>query len=476
MNNGRKPSGLPRPDRRPRRADPRGNVAVTARFAYVRDMDTIFALSSGRLPAGVAVVRLSGPAAGPVVTALTGQRPPPPRRAALRILRDPEGGDVIDRALVLNFPAPASFTGEDVAELHVHGGPAVVNALLAVLARQPGCTAADAGAFTRRAFANGKLDLLQVEGLADLIQAETEAQRRQALAQHDGVLSTLYDGWRSQLLRIMALVEAEIDFAESEADVEMDIAQDVDGPLTALHAAIQAHLADARRGERLRSGLTIAVLGPPNAGKSSLINYLSQRDVAIVSPIAGTTRDVLEAHLDLGGYPVTLIDTAGLRETGDPIEQEGVARARRRAASADLILALQPMGEGRAGLPDDLAQRTVWRVATKADLSPDRAAPDADYRISVVDGTGIAVLVEALTRWAGTQLAPAGSPAMTRTRHRQQLQRCLESCQAARHEAADWVLKAEHLRSAAQALGQISGRIGVDDLLDVIFRDFCIGK
>ncbi len=437
--------------------------------------DTIFALSSGRGTAGVAVVRLSGPQAGAALALLTGRPCPAPRRAALRTLRDPADNSLLDEALVLWFPKPASFTGEDVVELHVHGGTAVVAGVLDALAALPGCRPAEPGAFTRRAFEAGRLDLTQVEGLADLIDAETQAQRSQALRQMQGALSARVEGWRSRLVRLLAYVEADIDFAEDEADVPEGLSQTVRGDIAALRDEIGAALADGHRGERLREGLSVAIVGPPNAGKSSLLNALARRDVAIVSAIPGTTRDLIEVHLNLGGYPVTLIDTAGLRETSDPVEAEGVARARARAAAADLRLALAP-----GDTPDwsGVESPGEWRVVTQIDLEP-RCAPGlrgGTYHISALTGTGLPDLVSGLSDWAAKALAGAGeSPLFTRARHRRALEDCLTGLDAALAEP-DLVLAAEELRLAARGLGRVTGRVDVEELLDVIFRDFCIGK
>ena len=311
--------------------------------------DTIFALSSGRPPAAIAVVRISGPHARVALEALSG-RVPQPRQAALARLRDPDGGESLDEALALWFPAPRSETGEDMAELQLHGGRAVIAAVLAALQRLPGFRPAEAGEFTRRAFENGRLDLTAVEGLADLIGAETEAQRRQAYRQLKGMLGDRAETWRGRLIQALALVEAGIDFSD-EADVPDELIRPALAIARELHDEIATALAQAGRGERLRDGLVVAIAGPPNAGKSTLLNRIAKREAAIVSPFAGTTRDVIEVHLDLGGYPVTLLDTAGMRETDDPIEQEGVRRARERAAAADLVLWVTEAGRPMAAFP-----------------------------------------------------------------------------------------------------------------------------
>src|SRR6476661_4377453 len=322
--------------------------------ASVRDMaatarDTIFALSSGRPPAAIAVVRISGPRAGDALKALAGKLPEP-RKAGLARVRDPDGGEVIDEALALWFPGPNSETGEDIAELQLHGGRAVIAAVLGALGRVEGLRPAEAGEFTRRAFENSRLDLTAVEGLADLIGAETEAQRRQAYRQLKGLLGDRAETWRARLIEALALVEARIDFSD-EADVPEDLMTPALKIVRELRDEIAEVLAGAGRGERLREGLVVAIAGPPNAGKSTLLNRIAQREAAIVSPYAGTTRDVIEVHLDLAGYPVTLLDTAGMRETEDPVEQEGVRRARDRAATADLVLWVTDAGQPMTDFP-----------------------------------------------------------------------------------------------------------------------------
>jgi tRNA modification GTPase len=429
---------------------------------------TVFAVSSGRLPSGVAVVRVTGPLAHHAAEQIAGALPPA-RQVVLRDFRQPVDGRLVDRGLLALFAKPQSATGEHVAEFHCHGGPAVVAALLDALASVPGLRPAEPGDFTRRAFLNGKLDLAQVEGLADLIEARTEAQRAQALAQMDGRLSALYEGWRSRLIRIMALVEADIDFADGEDDVPDGIGTTVSSKIKDLADEIEAHLDDKKRGERLRDGLTLAILGPPNAGKSSLLNWLAKRDAAIVSAIPGTTRDLIEVQLDLQGYPVTVIDTAGLRETDDPVEAEGVRRALARAASADLVLHLSDVRETALDMPSG-----AICVRTKTDLLP--AVPDkASFSISTKTGNGLPELLAYLGRWAAEAIAPGEAPALTRLRHRVSLEQAGSHLSTALVQN-DLVLAAEDLRLAARALASLTGRIDVEDLLDVIFRDFCIGK
>ena len=445
--------------------------------------DTIFAPATAPGRSAIAVIRLSGPACADVCRRLTKMPLPAPRRAALRRLREPASGEAIDQALVLWFPGPASATGEDVLELHVHGGPAVLGELLLALACLPGLRPAEPGEFTRRAFLNGRMDLTAAEGLADLVAAETRAQARQALRQLDGELGRLYEQWRGALLGALARIEAEIDFS-ADQDVPDDAIAATRPVLARVSAEMAAHVDDARRGERLREGLTIAVVGPPNAGKSSLINRLAQRDVAIVTPEPGTTRDVLEVHLDLAGYPVTLLDTAGLREPVGGAEAEGVRRARQRAADADLRLALfdgalwPTLDPGTLALLDE----GTMIVVNKADLGrlPGDlvVAGQPAERLSCLTGEGIEQLLELLRARASEQMALGQAPMLTRARHRAALHAALKALAriAALPPDAELALVAEDLRLAVRAIGRITGRVGVDDLLDRIFAEFCIGK
>jgi tRNA modification GTPase len=453
------------------------------------DRSTIFALSSGRPPAAIAVVRVSGPRAGAALERLIG-RLPEPRKAALARVRDPASGEVIDEALALWFPAPRSETGEDVAELQLHGGQAVIAGVLDVLSMIEGCRPAEAGEFTRRAFENGRLDLTAVEGLADLIAAETQAQRRLAYRQLKGLIGDRAEAWRRRLIEALALVEARIDFSD-----EADVPEDLLGP--ALFAAQQLRdeiagvLADGRRGERLRDGLVVAIAGPPNAGKSTLLNRLARREAAIVSPYAGTTRDVIEVHLDLDGYPVTLLDTAGIRDSAEPVEQEGVRRARERAAAADLVLwVIDPSAGGLSanGYPEKLANAEVWLVRNKIDLvaasscatgeKSNRNEDKLTLSISSLTGVGMEALTVALLSYAKTYFAATESAVITRARHRHALEETVAALDRAlaRDHSTDEELIAEELRSAATTLGRLTGRVDVEDILDVIFRNFCIGK
>ncbi len=444
---------------------------------------TIYALGtptpSRAHPGAISVIRLSGPRAADALMALTGKATlPEPRRMVLRTLRDPSSGEAIDRGLVVRFEAPNSETGEPMAELHLHGGRAVVGAALDAIVRLGFCRLAEPGEFTRRAFEHGKLDLTEAEGIADLVAAETAAQRRQALQQMDGALHRLYETWRSAGLRALAHLEAAIDFPDE--DLPSGLADEVRTAIAALQAEISTHLAD-RRGERLREGLSIAIIGPPNAGKSSLLNLLARRDAAIVSETAGTTRDVIEVHLDLGGWPVVLADTAGLRASPDAIEQEGVRRAKARAAAADLrLLVLDASGDWRAERDTLIAATENWNpafdivVANKSDLA---TAEDADVvALSASSGDGLPALLTRLERSAGALMQEgAGVVPLTRTRHRE----ALVECQAALGRALlapEVALAAEDLRLALRAIGRITGTVRIDELLDVIFRDFCIGK
>ncbi len=550
---------------------------------------TIFALSSGRVPAAIAVIRISGSRAGDALTAL-GVKIPEPRKAVLARIRDQDSSDaneIIDEALVLWFPGPHSETGEDTAELQLHGGRAVVAAVLDALGRIEGLRPAEAGEFTRRAFENGKLDLTAVEGLADLVSAETQGQRRQAFRQMKGLLGNRAETWRQRLIQALAQVEAGIDFSD-EGDVPDDLLAPAVAAARDLAAEIAAALADGGRGERLREGLVVAIAGPPNAGKSTLLNLLARREAAIVSPYAGTTRDVIEVHLELAGLPVTLVDTAGIRETDDPVEIEGVRRARERAAAADLVLWVvdaseaggstaefspvvpgrEPSGE-RARNPaipefgpglrvrafsaprsdeEPLSPAValpppVWLIRNKVDLiqevgsknelliqidsKNELADPinkplknivnqplrldgnkseqklrtntpltnmvsegltpssestsginDLIFDLSAVSGEGFDVLLSALTHQAQGFLAGAESALVTRARHRHALEEVLAALRRTLSPALTGRedLVAEELRIACRALGRLTGRVDVEDILDVIFRDFCIGK
>lgn len=431
---------------------------------------TIYALASGRPPVAIALVRISGPAAVSVGKALC-VKELAPRVATHVMLRS--GGQAIDDAVAIWFPGPRSATGEDVLELHVHGGRAVLATLFAALGRIDGLRPAEPGEFTRRAFENGKLDLTAAEGLDDLIHADTEQQRRQALRQLKGFLGGRAEQWRRRLIEAIALVEASIDFSD-EGDVPDSLMRPALEQVAALRAEIAGVLTSSAHSERLRDGLVVAIAGPPNAGKSTLFNRLAQREAAIVSPHAGTTRDVIEVHLDLGGYPVTLLDTAGIRASSDPVEQEGIRRAEARAAAADLVLWLSD-GSG-AEMPANNGTQ-VWQVLNKADLRPAGARDDAGFAISAARGDGIEALVGALVRFAEATFGAGEAAVISRVRHRTLLEDCRNALdRAVAAEAHGVELVAEELRSAAAALGRLTGRVDVEDILEVIFRDFCIGK
>jgi len=427
---------------------------------------TVFAVASGAGRAAVTVLRISGPQTAAILDGLCRRRPSP-RMATLRALRAATG-EVLDRALVLWFPGPRSYTGEDSAELQLHGGGAVLAGVAAALVAH-GARPADPGEFTRRAFLNGRLDLLQAEAIGDLVAAETEAQRRQALRQLEGALGALYGAWTARLTRMVAREEALIDFPDEDLPpaVEAEQARDLAG----LRQDLAAHLADNRRGERLREGLFFVVAGPPNAGKSTLINALACREVAIVSPLPGTTRDVLEVRVDIGGVPVTLLDTAGLRDSDDPVEAEGVRRARSRVATADLVIELVDATlPARIGIEPG-AEALV--IATKIDLAPTPAG--VELGVAAPTGVGLNALHEHLATAAARLTAQGGPPALTRARHRAALMEA-----AARLDSAAVAelpeLRAEDLRLALRAIGRVTGEVGVEDILDSVFRQFCIGK
>lgn len=445
-----------------------------------RPADTIFALSSGPGRGAIAVIRLSGPGAGAALERLSGRGLPRPRAASLQALSDPTSGEPLDQALVLWLPRPRSFTGEDMVELHVHGGRAVIAGVLDALAACPGLRPAEPGEFARRAFDHGRLDLVEAEGLADLIGAETAAQRRLALRQMGGALGGLYEGWRTSVIAAMALAEAAIDFSDQDLPAGLD--EGWRREVRALRDAIRAHLEDGRRGELVRDGLEIAILGAPNAGKSSLMNRLARRPVAIVAPTEGTTRDVLEVRLDLGGYPVVLADTAGLRESLDAIEVEGVRRALERAESADLKFVVLD-GAAWPEIPETVAKLIdpdTIVVLNKSDILKDIGqweyrVPAAVLPISCLTGAGLDALLDQLRVRALARMGDQASPVLTRLRHRHALAEA-EAALGRALSAPEAELAAEDLRLAARALGRITGRVDVEDVLDQVFRSFCIGK
>ena len=454
---------------------------------------TIYALGtpapSRAAPGAVSVIRLSGPRAPDALIFLTEPKAfergysardpslPEPRRMVVRGVIDPATGEEIDRGLVVWFEAPHTETGEMMAELHLHGGRAVVSAALAAIAKLGFCRLAEPGEFTRRSFEHGKLDLTRAEAIADLVAAETDRQRRLAKQQMEGALHRLYEDWRTQGLRALAHLEAAIDFPDE--DLPAGLGDEVTEAVCALQAEIAAHL-DDRRGERLREGLHIAIIGPPNAGKSSLLNLLARRDAAIVSETAGTTRDVIEVHLDLGGWPVVLADTAGIRDSADAIEQEGVRRARARAASADLrVLVLDAASDWQADMQALTSATERWDpardvvVVNKTDLAP--AGGVGIVSLSAKEGAGLPELLQRLERSAAQLMEEGAAPPLTRARHREALVEAHAALGRAL-QAPEVALAAEDLRLAMRAIGRITGTVRIDELLDVIFRDFCIGK
>ena len=444
--------------------------------------DTIYAMSSGSGRAGVAVIRISGPHSKDLLQHLcTGEIEP--RHVHLKTLRHPVTGDLLDQAVVLWFPAPGSFTGEDVAELHIHGGGAVIAAVMGAIGCVAGLRMAEAGEFTRRAFYNGKLDLTGIEAISDLVTAETEQQRRQALMQMRGGLSDQLNQWRASLIDILAYVEAGIDFSDEE-DVGDDVNRHMVANILDLKNQIDGHLNDQRAGERLRDGLQVVIAGPVNAGKSSLLNGLAKRDVAIVSEHAGTTRDVIEVHLDLNGFPVTVSDTAGLRDCGDQIEEEGVRRARKKMETADVILWTTDgtIEEAAFNFAIDSGQ-TLIRLRNKCDIDSDRiySRPTADdypiLAISAKTGAGFDRLVDCITDIAMTIQSSGENAIITRARHRQALVEIVDVLSKVLDtpDLADELI-AENLRICTRELGRLTGRVDVEDLLDVIFNDFCVGK
>ncbi|MCZ4289519.1 tRNA uridine-5-carboxymethylaminomethyl(34) synthesis GTPase MnmE [Hoeflea alexandrii] len=437
--------------------------------------DTIFALSSGSPPAGVAVVRISGPGVRFGLETVVGVVPPA-RRAHLAHLRD-ESGQVLDHGLILFFPGPKSFTGEDVAELQIHGGRASVSAVLAVLSKLPGFRLAEPGEYTKRAFENGRMDLTAVEGLSDLIRAETESQRRQAVGQAEGALRELYEAWARRITHARAMVEAELDFSDEE-DIPGSVTDRIWPEMQALVTELSAHLSRAKAGEIVRDGFRIALIGPPNAGKSSLLNAVARRDAAIVSDIPGTTRDIVEVRLDIDGHLVLLQDTAGLREARDEIEQEGIRRSVAAAETADLVLELCDVRETRNvpkfTVSPDVRSIRIW---SKSDLLHDGSVADGELLVSSKSGEGIDALLSLIGRAISESMGNTGEILPTRERHVQYLGICKRELEAAVSGGYLPIeVRSEYLRNAAVALGRITGSVDVEDLLGVIFSEFCVGK
>ena len=437
--------------------------------------DTILALATGSLHAATALIRISGNAASTTANIL-GFKLQKQRLASVAILKD--GERKLDEALVIFFKGPRSYTGEDVMELHVHGGRAVIEAVINTLQKQGGFRIAEPGEFTKRAVLNGKMDLTKAEGINDLIQAETEAQRVQSFAQVDGALSEIAFGWREKAIKIAAHVEAYIDFPDEE--IPETTLTSLGDEMSVLIRDIEKGLNDGRRGEILRQGFRVAVIGPPNAGKSTLVNWLSKRPVSIISEQPGTTRDVLEASLDLGGYPVIIADTAGLRASTDPIENEGIKRAQEWAKTANSrLILLEPSTE--AGFLERLKPNPECDlvVLNKIDLLPRDLKKEETLAISLKDEIGLDKLLNGLKKIVLKKMVGQEPPVITRTRHREALQRCLNSIKSAKTAlllGEEPEIVAEELRAATKSLGRVVGAVDVEDLLDVVFGDFCIGK
>lgn len=444
----------------------------------MKEEATIFAMATAPGRAGVAVLRISGPRAKEAIEKIAGDAPLP-RRATHTVFRNPKDGEVLDKGLLLWFPAPASYTGEDVAEFHIHGGRATVAGLCGTLSELPGLRLAEPGEFTRRAFENGKLDLTEAEAIADLVDAETLAQKRQALRQLDGELGRRCEDWRQRLMRALALCEAAIDFPEE--GLPDDLMAKTEAVCFEVAGEIDALLSDGRKGQRVRDGLMIAILGPPNAGKSSLLNLLAQRDAAITAATAGTTRDVIEVHLDLGGYPVTLADTAGLRSTADPVEEEGVRRAHLVAARADFkLLMLDGADPSGFTVVETLADDDALIVVNKMDLVSGPGVFEKQFKkhgylpLSLRTGSGVPELLDRVQCEVESRLSGGGG-VITRERHREALGACRAALRNMRPSELP-ELTAEELRQAIRSLGRITGKVDVESMLDLLFKEFCIGK
>ncbi|PZU84209.1 MAG: tRNA uridine-5-carboxymethylaminomethyl(34) synthesis GTPase MnmE [Shinella sp.] len=437
--------------------------------------ETIVALSSGALPSGVAVIRLSGPQSSVICEVMAGILPQP-RVATLRPIRD-RNGIVLDRGLALFFPGPNSFTGEDCVELHLHGGKAVVQSALKAATEFENCRLAEAGEFSRRAFENGKLDLVEAEGLADLLAAETEMQRRLALEQSSGHLSAIYQKWREQLLGARALIEAELDFSD-EGDIPGSVSDRIWSEMSSLAQEIEQELGNLKAGEIIRDGFTIVIAGPPNAGKSSLLNALANREVAIVTEYAGTTRDILHCELDIGGYAVHLYDTAGVRETSEPVEREGIRRAYRKMEEADLVLSLRDHASSAGEELDIPKGIPVLEVLTKIDLDTDSSPQRSEaILISSQNGLGLDTLRSAILNELKERTNTVSLAIPSRLRHSQHLRDAAEYIwRAVRAETDGLEIRAEFLRWAADTLGRVTGKVDVETLLGKIFSEFCVGK
>jgi tRNA modification GTPase len=442
---------------------------------------TIYALASGVGKSAVAIIRISGPKASAILHAVAGATPPA-RVATLCSIRNPKTGERLDRGVVLWFPAPRSFTGEDCVELQVHGSRAAVRALFDVLATFTETRIARPGEFARRAMANGKMDLVSIEALADLIDAETEQQRRLAMIAASGALQETIGQLRIRLLDLMALVETELDFSD-EGDSPDDVTLQVQERLPEIHQQLESLKISHERAELIREGLSVLIAGPPNAGKSSLLNALAKREAAIVSEHAGTTRDLIEVKLDLGGFPVNLVDTAGIRDSEDPIEREGIQRAFKKSQNADLVLWLVPLGSEEIEPPEELQRRPLWRIATKADLSPKRDGSDLTrgpdgraLELSVNTGLNLDFLMDRLQVFANENMTVTGSLIVANARQRSAIDGAVRALADAGRKSLPLEILAEDLRRACFALEELIGKVGVEEILNSLFARFCIGK
>jgi len=444
--------------------------------------ETIFALASAPGRAGIAVYRISGPEAEQTLQVLTRSPTPAPRSAVRAMVYDPEKDDQIDDGIAIWFPAPKSFTGEDVVELHLHGGAAIRKRILEILTSQPRLRLSEPGEFTRRAVLAGKIDLTAAEGMIDLIDAETEAQRRQALRQSQGALGEIYDGWRQILLSSLAHLEAFIDFPDEDLSIEEEA---IWLPIAKVVEELSEHLDDNGRGERLREGLRISILGPPNAGKSSLLNWLVKRDAAIVSETAGTTRDVIEVHLDVVGYPVVFLDTAGIRKAASEIESIGIARSFDQAQTSDLKIVMVAANETEMfSTVEQLIDQDTIVVINKIDLRDTEVIDIADkclsagaiiFEVSISEKVGLKGLLDGIAAAVDRRVNTGSSPAISRARHREALNECAEALNRSQNEPL-LELRVEDLRAAMRALGKITGAVDIEEVLDAVFQDFCIGK
>jgi len=444
--------------------------------------ETIFALASAPGRAGIAVYRISGPEAEQTLQVLTRSPTPAPRSAVRAMVYDPEKDDQIDDGIAIWFPAPKSFTGEDVVELHLHGGAAIRKRILEILTSQPRLRLSEPGEFTRRAVLAGKIDLTAAEGMIDLIDAETEAQRRQALRQSQGALGEIYDGWRQILLSSLAHLEAFIDFPDEDLSIEEEA---IWLPIAKIVEELSEHLDDNGRGERLREGLRISILGPPNAGKSSLLNWLVKRDAAIVSETAGTTRDVIEVHLDVVGYPVVFLDTAGIRKAASEIESIGIARSFDQAQTSDLKIVMVAANETEMfSTVEQLIDQDTIVVINKIDLRDTEVIDIADkclsaeaiiFEVSISEKVGLKGLLDGIAAAVDRRVNTGSSPAISRARHREALNECAEALNRSQNEPL-LELRVQDLRAAMRALGKITGAVDIEEVLDAVFQDFCIGK